>query len=160
MLGQYVQGPVTTDLPGRIFTIPQSRGMGITLYNDTGSTIAKGQPMMVGWTSTAGQEVQAIAPATMSSQRLVVIAMEPVAAETVGKFQFEGRCEDADVYTTAAGDRLQLLNGGTYLVVDGTTGSTTHTTATCAMALEANTAVASASIAIWLYGKEAVIAGS
>jgi len=159
MLGQFVQGPVTTDVPGRVFTLPGNRGMGITLYS--AGAVTKGQPMMVDFSSTADQEVRAVAPATMASQRLVVIALEAVAAATVGKFQFQGKCLDCDVETgVAAGDRLQLTNAETALEVDGSTTSTTHTTATCAMALEANATGSDASLEVWLYGKEAIIEAS
>jgi hypothetical protein len=144
-------------------------GDGVVLYNHTGSAIAKGQPVMVGFASvadtvsgddsTAGStgrniHVQAAAPATNTTVlKQIVIAEEAVANHKFGKFRKTGYV-DALVYTAAQGDPLEVLNGGTYLVVDGSTGTCTETVQTVGIVVgAANTAVAAALRRILLKGE-------
>lgn len=134
-------------------------GRGVVLYNGSGSAIAKGQPMMISFGSvanivTGAIDAQAVAPATNTTVlKQVVIAEEAVAAAAYGKFRVTGYV-DALVYTAAQGDALEVLKGGTYLVVDGSTGTNTETVQTVGINVgAANTASAAALRRILLKGE-------
>ena len=121
MFGEFVHGPVNNDLPGKIFSLPANRGMGITLY--TAGAVVKGQEKMISHTSVYGQEWQAVAAATNTTViRRVVTALEDIAAGGIGKFQFEGICDAvlcSDAENVAAGRYLEVLNAITGLNDDG-----------------------------------------
>jgi hypothetical protein len=150
MLGMFVQGSVDDALPGISFPLPGNRGIGITLY--TAAACTKGAIKMVTYGSTNAAEVVASTPATNTTVlRRVVVALEDIAAGTVGKFQWLGECEAANIYTATAGEYLEVLNSGTYLVVDDTGAN--KTVQSCAISLEANSATAAALKKIWLFGE-------
>ena len=103
------------------------------------------QPYVLLEGSTAGAEIATAAPSTLAApgQKVVV----PQVAFTSGYYGFVLFEGDGKVLMTAetyaVGDFLQILNAGTALVVDGTSGSTTKLVNSCAICKEAgSTAVA------------------
>jgi hypothetical protein len=60
--------------------------------------------------------------------------------------------------TYAVGDQLQILNTGTALVVDGSTGSTAYSVNSCGLCKEAGSTAAARDV--YLYGIHAVVATS
>ena len=119
------------DVAGRMFPIPGKQGTGVYLYNGSGSQISAGQPVMVVYAVTAGQEMKAAAPATSAFVVYTAIALENVADAAMGKFQISGLAEALvdDTSTLAAGRFLEILNAGTYLVDDGGTSRKTTSAA-------------------------------
>jgi hypothetical protein len=100
---------------GRVFAIPEFNGMGVTLHNATGSTIALGDVMEWDfvYSATAEQQEQAILPVTSTTiLRQAVVAMESVADGAIGKFQYKGWAEVYvyDASTLAAGRMLEVKN--------------------------------------------------
>jgi len=76
-----------------------------------------------------------------------------------GFIQIEGECSCAVINeTVAVADHLQLLNTGTAVVVDGSTGSTVELVTSCAVATAASSDTGTSSI--YLIGSKADIAAS
>ena len=123
---------------------------GLTLY----------QPYVLGKSSTAGSEYITAAPATLASPgQKVVIPQVAFTSGYYGFVLFEG---DGSVLMTAetyaVGDFLQVLNAGTALVVDGTTGSTVELVNSTAICKEAGTTAVARKC--YLFGTKAVTAAT
>jgi len=123
-----------------------------------GRALTQYQPYVVELDNTsvwkAGAPVTLAAPGT-------IIGVPQVAFTSgyYGFIQIEGECEalhSAETY--AAGDHLQLLSGGSTLVVDGTTGATVDSVNTCAITVDAGTTAAAGTVV--LKGRSAVVAAS
>jgi len=108
---------------GRVFPLPDKKGMAVTAYNATGSTFAVGQPVLLSPAYGANKELSALAPVTATYQCWVGICLESCAKFKIGKFQTIGiaKCLVADTNTLAVGAGLEVLNAGTYLVTDAAT---------------------------------------
>lgn len=118
------------------------------------------QPYIIGNSATAGSEVITAAPATLGAPgSLVCVPQVAITSAYYGFVQIEGTATcllTAETY--AVGDTMQILNAGTALVVDGSTGSPATTVNTSAICKEAgSTAVARS---IYLIGRPAVVAAS
>jgi len=122
LIHQHVAG---IDVVGSIFPIPNLRGEGVILYNGTGTAIVVGEPVLIGYGYAAGSEVQAIVAATMAYEVRTAVAMEAIANEAIGRFQISGLAEALVNGNMSAGEFLEVLNTGTYLVDDGTTARST-----------------------------------
>lgn len=115
------------------------------IYVKSHGALTAYQPYVLNYTGTAGSEVKTAAPATLAAPgQKVVIPQVAFTSGYYGFVLFEG---DGKVLMTAqtyaVGDALQVLNAGTALVVDGTSGSTTVGINTSAICKEAgSTAVA------------------
>lgn len=130
------------------------------IYVRAHAALTQYQPYVLDWTTTANEDLATGAPATLAAPgRLVVIPQVAFTDNYYGWVLVEGQGSvlmTAETY--ADGDHLQLLNAGTALVVDGTTGSTAVTVNSCAMCYAAGTtAVAKA---CYLFGRQAVIAAT
>ncbi len=130
------------------------------IYVKAHAALTAYQPYVLDPTGTAGADFTTLAPATIAAPGAQVVI--PQVAFTSGYFGFVLLAGVGKVLMTAetyaVGDALQLLNTGTALVVDGTTGSTVTSVNTSAVCMEAgSTAVARA--CILLEGK-AVVAAS
>ena len=118
------------------------------------------QPYVVSTAATVGSEVITGAPATLAAPGLLVCV--PQVAFTSGYFGFvlvegEGKVlMTAETY--AIGDFLQILNAGTALVVDGTTGSTVQLVNSSAICKEAGTTAVARKT--YLLGNPAVVAAT
>ena len=97
------------------------------------------------------------APATSTVGKLIGIPQVAIASGSYGWVAIGGLCQ-AKVGAAAKGDALEVLNAGTNLVVDGTTGATTETANTVAVACETTTTAATAVTA--LIDKRVAIAAS
>ena len=118
------------------------------------------QPYVLGQGSTAGAEVVTAAPATLAAPGQQVVI--PQVAFTTAYYGFALLQGSGKVLMTAetyaVGDFLQVLNAGTALVVDGTSGSPAKLVNSCAICTEAgSTAVARA---CYVIGEKAVTAAS
>jgi hypothetical protein len=129
-------------------------------YVKSHTTLTAFQPYVVSISGTAGAEVVTAAPATLSAPGSLVGI--PQVAFTSGYYGFvaiEGDCScllTAETY--AAGDMLQILNTGTALVVDGSTGATAVSVNTSAVCKETGTTAVKR--AIYLLGRPAVVAAT
>lgn len=118
------------------------------------------QPYVLGYSSTDDAEVVTAAPATLAAPgRIVVVPQVAFTSAYYGFVLVKGNgkvLKTAETY--AVGDQLQILNTGTALVVDGTSGSTAYSINSCGICKEAgSTAVARD---VYLYGISAVVAAS
>ena len=100
--------------------------------------------------------IETAAPATSTVAKFVGIPQVEIPAGYYGFVAVEGPCTAA-AGTVAAGDTLEVLNGGTTLTVDGSTGSPAETAATIAVAVEAPQG---GNAPVVLLGKRVTIAAS
>ena len=117
------------------FPIPQYRGEGITLYNNTGGELIAGDVVTIIYTGTSGQEVQGIKPPAAGIANVLAemaVAIETIAAGTIGKFLQSGwsvptmvEGSSADV---VAGSYLECISG--IIDFDGTATNTAVTKGT------------------------------
>lgn len=134
-----------TEKPAPNSTETASKAVKKYIYVKSHGALTVYQPYVLTESSTAGAEVQTAAPATLAApgQKVVV----PQVAFTSGYYGFVLLEGDGKVLMTAetyaVGDFLQILNAGTALVVDGTSGATAKLVNSCAICKEAgSTAVA------------------
>jgi hypothetical protein len=130
------------------------------MYVKSHTALTAFQPYVLTFGSTAGAEIVTIAPATLAAPGALVVV--PQVAFTSGYYGWVLIKGDGKVLMTsetyAVGDFLQILNTGTALVVDGSTGSTIQLINSCAICKEAGTtAVARKCL---LLGSTAVVAAS
>jgi len=118
------------------------------------------QPYILGNSATAGSETITAAPATLAAPgSLVCVPQVAFTSGYYGFVQIQGTAYclmTAETY--AVGDTLQILNGGTAFVVDGTTGSPATTVNTSAISKEAGTTAVAR--LVYLIGRPAVVAAT
>lgn len=117
------------DSDGKPTLTAQANMVGQTVVSSDGKkefvcvygTTTVGLSYLVSYAATANQEVQAAACATMA------IASVGVACATVTAgyvwLQTKGDCTFAVTGTVAAGDSVELINAGTYLIADASAAS-------------------------------------
>ena len=101
--------------------------------------------------------ITSAAPATSSVIKLIAIPQTDIATAYFGWVAIKGACK-AKTDIQAKGDTLEVINGGTTLIVDGSSGSPAETANTVAISCE--TAVAAATVKVNLIGKRVAIAAS
>lgn len=153
----------TRDYPlGTVVKIYDDSKYAISKYiyvKSHGALTAK-QPYVLGFSGTTTSSYITAAPATLAAPGLLVVI--PQVAFTSGYYGWvliEGAGEvlmTAETY--AVGDYLQVLNTGTALVVDGTSGSTTLSVNSCAICQEAGTTAVARDIL--LLNRYAVVAAT
>jgi hypothetical protein len=97
------------------------------------------------------------APATSTVIKLIGIPQTAIATAYFGWVAIKGACK-AKTGIQAKGDTLEVINGGTTLIVDGSSGSPAETANTVAISSEA--AAAAGTVAVNLIGKRVAIAAS
>ena len=103
------------------------------------------------------EEVGTASPATSSVTKIVGIPQAAIASGSYGFVAVKGICK-AKTGIQAKGDTLEVLNSGTTLVVDGSSGSPAETAGTVAISAEA--AAEAATVKVVLLGKRVTIAAS
>lgn len=101
--------------------------------------------------------VTTAAPATSTVTKFIGIPQVAIASGSFGWVAIKGVCK-AKTGIQAKGDTLEVLNSGTTLVVDGSSGSPAETANTVAISCEA--AAAAATVEVNLLGKRVQIAAS
>lgn len=96
-------------------------------------------------------------PATSSVAKVVGIPQVAIASGSYGFVAIGGLCK-AKTGIQAAGDTLEVINAGTTLIVDGSSGSPAETVGTVAISCE--TAAAAATVEVNLLNKRVQIAAS
>ena len=123
----------------------------------SGAALTAYRPYVISQTNTL---LKGVAPATSTTVTKVIgIPQATIADGSYGFVCIAGPCS-ASIYTAAVGDHLEVLNAGTYLVVDGSTGSTTEGTGSVAICAAVNAAAAGATKSIVLIGKAVTIAAT
>ena len=97
------------------------------------------------------------APATSAVIKLIGIPQVDMASAMFGWVAIGGLCQ-AKTGIQAKGDTLEVINGGTTLIVDGSSGSPAETANTVAISCEA--AAAAGTVAVNLLGKRVAVAAS
>ena len=97
------------------------------------------------------------APATATAGVIIGIPQVEIPADCYGFVAIEGPCTAAAGSGIAAGDTLEVIDGGTTLTIDGTTGSPKETANTVAVAVEAPQG---GNAPVVLLGKRVTIAAS
>lgn len=97
------------------------------------------------------------APATSTVIKLVGIPQVDIATAYFGWVAIKGACK-AKTGIQAKGDTLEVINGGTTLIVDGSSGSPAETANTVAISSVA--AASAATVDVNLIGKRVAIAAS
>tara|TARA_R110000824_G_scaffold292942_3_gene481365 strand:+ start:944 stop:1468 length:525 start_codon:yes stop_codon:yes gene_type:complete len=97
------------------------------IYTKAHAALALGQPIVLIEGSGGDAELVTVAPATSADGQGELLGF-PLAAITSGHYFFAQVTGviTAAAGTVAAGDHVEVLNAGTTLVVDGTSGSTTR----------------------------------
>lgn len=130
------------------------------IYVKAHAALTAYQPYVINYTGTAAGEVTTGAPATMAAPGTHVLV--PQVAFTSGYYGFVLKGGIGKVLMTAetyaVGDALQVLNTGTALVVDGSTGSAVISLNTCAFCREAGTTAVARDVL--LLDRQAVVAAS
>jgi hypothetical protein len=130
------------------------------MYVKSHTALIQYQPYVVSISGTTGSEVITAAPATLAAPGSLIGI--PQVAFTSGYYGFvliQGTGKVLMIAETyAVGDMLQILNTGTALVVDGTTGSTTFSVNTSAVCKEAGTTAVARAVNI--LGRPAVVAAT
>lgn len=130
------------------------------MYVKSHAALTAYQPYIVSYSGTSGAEFVTAAPATLAAPGSLVCV--PQVAVTSGYYcwvQIQGDCKvlmTAETY--AVGDFLQILNAGTALVVDGTSGATVQLVNSSAICKEAGTTAVARKA--FLLGERAVVAAS
>lgn len=101
--------------------------------------------------------VTTASPATSTVTKIVGIPQVAIASGSYGWVAIEGLCK-AKTGIQAKGDTLEVINSGTTLIVDGTSGTPAETANTVAISCEA--AAAAATVAVQLLGKRVALAAS
>ncbi len=125
-------------------------------YNETGGATVIGQVVTKGYSNDYGVEV--IANATTAFTVKTAVSLGAVAEHALAWWQDEGDAEalvDGDSVDVAAGDFLEVLNGGTAFTKDGAA----RTAVSAAVAVDAN-AGAAALKTVRLIGEQHTIAAS
>ena len=102
-------------------------------------------------------EVGTASPATSSVSKIIGIPQVGIASGAYGWVAVKGICK-AKTGIQAKGDTLEVINSGTTLIVDGSSGSPAETVGTVAISAEA--AAAAATVKVVLLGKRVQIAAS
>ena len=103
-------------------------------------------------------EVGTASPATNTTvAKIVGIPQVGIASGSYGWVAIKGLCK-AKTGIQAKGDTLEVINAGTTLIVDGTSGSPAETVGT--VAISAAAATAAATVDVVLLGKRVQIAAS
>ena len=103
------------------------------------------------------EEVGTASPATSSVSKIIGIPQTAIASGSYGFVAIKGLCK-AKTGIQAKGDTLEVINSGTTLIVDGSSGSPAETVGTVAISAEA--AAAAATVDVVLLGKRVQIAAS
>lgn len=101
--------------------------------------------------------VTTASPATSAVAKMIGIPQVAIAKDSYGFVAVAGLCK-AKTGIQAKGDTLEVINSGTTLIVDGTSGSPAETAGTVAISCE--TAAAAATVKVNLLGKRVAIAAS
>ena len=101
--------------------------------------------------------VTTASPATSTVIKLIGIPQGSLSANLYGWVAVKGICQ-AKTGIQAKGDTLEVLNSGTTLVVDGSSGTPVETANTVAISCE--TAAAAATVKVNLLGKRVAVAAS
>ena len=101
--------------------------------------------------------VTTAAPATSSVIKLIGIPQVNIASAYFGWVAIKGACK-AKTGIQAKGDTLEVIKGGTSLIVDGSSGSPAETANTVAISMEA--AAAAGVVKVNIIGKRVAIAAS
>lgn len=129
----------------------------IAVYNETGAARERGDVATLAYSNDYGTE--AIAVATTTFPVCTVVFLDAVPANGLAWVQIAGECAEAKVDGTtnvAAGDFLEVINGGTAFIKDGTA----RTTVSAAVACEAVTADAATLAKVVLIPEQHTIAAS
>jgi hypothetical protein len=110
------------------------------IYVKAHGALTQYQPYVLNFTGTSGAEVKTAAPATTAApgQKVCVPQVAFTSTLLYGFVQIEGDCScllTSETY--AVGDYMQILNTGTALVVDGTSGATVMLANSCAISKSA-----------------------
>ena len=104
------------------------------------------------------EAVGTASPATSTTvAKIIGIPQVAIASGSYGWVAVKGLCK-AKTGIQAKGDTLEVINAGTTLIVDGTSGSPAETVGT--VAISAETAAAAATVNVVLLGKRVQIAAS
>ena len=101
--------------------------------------------------------VTTASPATSTVIKLIGIPQVAIASAMFGWVAIKGLCK-AKTGIQAKGDTLEVINGGTTLIVDGSSGSPAETANTVAISCEA--AATAGTVAVNLLGKRVAVAAS
>ena len=146
---KYVLGETFTNASGQTFKYVKSHAA-LTAF----------QPYCEAFSAVAGAQVKTAAPATLAAPGELLIV--PQVAVTSGYYFWGLIAGPGKVLMTsetyAVGDHLQVLNAGTALVVDGSTGSTAKLVNSTAICTEAGTTAVARGV--YLFGEKAVTAAT
>lgn len=130
------------------------------MYVKSHTALTAYQPYIVSISGTSGSEIITAAPATLSAPgSLICVPQVDFTSGYYGFVVIEGDCSvlmTAETYVV--GDMLQILNTGTALVVDGTSGATAVSVNTSAVCKEAGSSAVKR--ACYLLGRPAVVAAT
>lgn len=123
-------------------------------YIKAASALTANQPYVL-VNDAAG--VTTAAPATSTVTKYIGVPQVAIASGSYGWVAVKGLCK-AKTGIQAKGDTLEVINSGTTLIVDGSSGSPAETANTVAISCEA--AAAAATVEVCLLGKRVAIAAS
>lgn len=130
------------------------------IYVKSHGALTQYQPYVLDYDGTDGYEVITKAPATLAAPGASIVI--PQVAFTSGYYGWALIKGQGKVLMTAetyaVDDHLQVLNTGTALVVDGTSGSTAFSVNTSAVCKEAGTTAVARDV--YLIGRQAVVAAT
>ena len=139
-----------------ISTSPTAQVSKYMYVKASGAALTAYQPYVITQTNTT---IKGAAPATSTVAKYVGIPQATIADGSFGFVCIAGPCS-ASIYTAAAGDHLEVINAGTYFVVDGTSGSTTESAGSAAICVSANATAAGVTKSVVLLGKPVTVAAS
>lgn len=140
----------------------------VKVYNNTGGALSNGAIKVLSYIADADGNIVAVpvAPATEATEANLVIVVNnwllgksTIANSAYGFCQFKGNVTasvDGDTVDVAAGDQLEILNGGTAFTSAGIAEGAVLENETVAIASAANTGAA-ADQTVYLIGKRSSI---
>lgn len=149
---------------GAIYTLADSDNPNAVkqfMYVKSHTTLTVYQPYTVVGTGTSGSEFITAAPATLGGYVTVCIPQVAFTSGYYGFVQIFGQCiAKLANETHVAGDYLELLNAGTTLIVDGTSGSTAFTTKGVAVQIGALTGAGTTTVNLFSSYRGALVSAS
>ena len=137
-----------------------SKARKVFKYVKSHAALTAYQPYVISASGTVGSEIITAAPATLAAPGLLVcIPQVVIASGYYGFVLIEGEGKVLmTAQTYAAGDFLRLINAGTALLVEGTSGSTVQLVSSSAICKETGTTAVARKV--YLLGDKAILAAT
>lgn len=153
-----------TYLMGHVYSMMDTANPSVVkrfMYVKAHAALTQYQPYVITPSNTSDAEFVTAAPATLASYVTVCIPQVAFTSGYYGFVQISGQCiAKLANETHVAGDNLELLNAGTTLIVDGTSGSTAFSAKSVAIQIGTLIGAGTASVNLYSDYRTALVSAS